>query len=197
MRIEDGVEYWIGKIENEKSQQHNSLIFSSVKKTIIIVFNMIINSEKKNKKKKERRVWRSSLCNQFSDRIKDEKKYSRILYPSMVHDEMMSKSNMWMSGMYSSIWILLDLQHFFILLEIIDKNTYDMRPPRKATGLPPISLIFRWHESNRPEVVVGAVGPIICAGDRSILTRLFKPSIFVSVSVLMFIACLSIFFVLW
>ncbi|CRL06528.1 CLUMA_CG019661, isoform A [Clunio marinus] len=42
-------------------------------------------------------------------------------------------------------------------------NTYDMRPPRNATG--PISLIFRWHESNRPEVVVGAVavGPIICA----------------------------------
>lgn len=64
-----------------------------------------------------------------------------------------------------------------------ESNTYDMRPPRKATGLPPISLILRWHESNRPDVVVGAVavGPIICAGDRNILTRLFKPSIFVNV----------------
>lgn len=56
-----------------------------------------------------------------------------------------------------------------------------MRPPKKATGA--ISLIFLWHESNRPEVVVGAVavGPIMCAGDRNILTRLLKPSIFVNV----------------
>lgn len=56
-----------------------------------------------------------------------------------------------------------------------------MRPPKKATGA--ISLIFLWHESNRPEVVVGAVavGPIMCAGDRNILTRPLTPSIFVNV----------------
>lgn len=76
-------------------------------------------------------------------------------------------------------------RHFHTFPSPIDVifNTYDMRPPRNATGLPPISLIFRWHESNRPEVVVGAVavGPMMCAGDRNILTRLLKPSIFVNV----------------
>lgn len=57
-------------------------------------------------------------------------------------------------------------------------NTYDIRPPKNAK-LPPISLIFRWHESNKPDVVVaGAVGPIICAGDRNILTRPLRLSIF-------------------
>lgn len=53
-----------------------------------------------------------------------------------------------------------------------------MRPPKNAK-LPPISLIFRWHESNKPDVVVaGVVGPIMCAGDRSILTRPLRLSIF-------------------
>jgi hypothetical protein len=68
-------------------------------------------------------------------------------------------------------------------VEFKSAGTYDMRPPRKATGLPPISLIFRWHESNRPEVVVGAVavGPMMCAGDLNILTRPFRPSSFVNV----------------
>lgn len=74
----------------------------------------------------------------------------------------------------------------------ISFNTYDMRPPRNATGLPPISLIFRWHESNRPDVVVGdaAVGPMMCAGDRNILTRLLKPSIFVNVLEIFFTSLL-------
>lgn len=37
-----------------------------------------------------------------------------------------------------------------------------MRPPKNAK-LPPISLILRWHESNKPDVVVveGDVGPIM------------------------------------
>lgn len=54
-----------------------------------------------------------------------------------------------------------------------------MRPPKNAK-FPPISLIFRWHESNRPDVVVvaGVVGPIMCAGDRNILTRPLRLSIF-------------------
>jgi len=58
-------------------------------------------------------------------------------------------------------------------------DTYDIRPPKNAK-LPPISLIFRWHESNKPDVVLvaGVCGPIMCAGDRSILTRPLRLSIF-------------------
>lgn len=56
-----------------------------------------------------------------------------------------------------------------------------MRPPKNAK-FPPISLILRWHESKRPDVVVvvveGVVGPIICAGERSIFTRPLRLSIF-------------------
>lgn len=71
-------------------------------------------------------------------------------------------------------------------------NTYDMRPPRKATGLPPISLILRWHESKRPvDVGAVAVGPMICAGERNILTRLLKLSIFVNVLKIILVAFLK------
>lgn len=72
----------------------------------------------------------------------------------------------------------LQLQVYYFFKKTI---TYDIRPPRNATGLPPISLIFRWHESNKPDVVGGAVGPIMCPGDRNILTRLLKRSIVVIV----------------
>lgn len=66
--------------------------------------------------------------------------------------------------------------------------TYATKPPKKATGTPPIKRIFRWHESNRDgRACVGGDGwvcmpiippdvgpwPTICEGDRNIFLRFF------------------------
>lgn len=73
---------------------------------------------------------------------------------------------------------IVDLRARSLTDEWCVKNTYDIRPPKNAK-FPPISLILRWHESKRPDVVVaGVVGPIICAGERSIFTRPLRLSIF-------------------
>lgn len=62
-------------------------------------------------------------------------------------------------------------------------KTYATKPPKKATGPPPIKRILRWHESNSDDracaggdgwvcmpIIPADVGPwpTMCEGDRNI-----------------------------